>query len=191
MNGRHIPNVITVFRLLLVPPVAYLILQRDYTTALVLFAIAGASDGLDGFLAKRYRWTSRLGGLLDPLADKLLMVSTYLCLGWQGLIPPWLVAAVLLRDVVIVSGALAYHFRVEKVQAEPSVISKLNTVVQILLVLAVMFAHTPWTPPPSFAPALAFLVYAVLATTVLSGAHYVWTWAHRAQRVTRERKADD
>lgn len=90
MNRRDIPNIISVFRILLVLPVVWLLLQQQYTMALVLFAIAGVSDALDGFLAKHNGWESRLGTILDPLADKLLLVCSFLTLAWLGLIPFWL-----------------------------------------------------------------------------------------------------
>lgn len=90
MKPHDIPNVITAFRFLLVPPVVILLLQERFTAALIVFGVAGFSDGLDGFLAKRYDWRSRLGSILDPLADKLLLVSSFVTLGWLGLIPAWL-----------------------------------------------------------------------------------------------------
>lgn len=176
-EARHIPNLITFFRFLLVAPVVWMLLRDDYAAALILFLIAGASDGLDGFLAKHFGWTSRLGGLMDPLADKLLLVSCYLALGWQGLIPGWLVAVVVARDLIIFSGALAYHRLVEPLTAEPSVISKINTLSQILLVLAVLFDAGVTALPADW---VSTLLYTVLATAVLSGADYVWTWGWRA-----------
>ena len=95
MKLRYIPNILTGFRILLVPAVVMLMLEDEFLPALVLFAVAGFSDAVDGYLARRYDWTSRIGGLMDPLADKLLMVSSYLTLGWLGLIPSWLVALVI------------------------------------------------------------------------------------------------
>ena len=110
MKRSDIPNIITVFRFLLVPPVVLLLLNHRYGAALIVFGVAGFSDALDGFLAKRYGWSSRMGAIMDPLADKLLLVASFVTLGWLGLIPPWLVALVILRDVVIVIGAMIYHW---------------------------------------------------------------------------------
>lgn len=177
MNRSDIPNLITILRILLVPPIVYLMYRGDYDIALLLFLGAGLSDALDGFLAKHYGWVSRLGGLLDPIADKALLMSSYVVLAWVGLIPVWLVAVVVLRDVIIFMGAVTYHLWVETLTAEPSVISKLNTVGQILLVLAVIFSQGV-TPLPGLW--LDTLVYVVLATTILSGMDYVWTWGWRA-----------
>ena len=139
MKARDIPNIITALRFLLVPPVIILLLQERFTAALIVFGVAGLSDGLDGFLARRFDWRSRLGGIMDPLADKLLVVSSFVTLGWLGLIPAWLVLLVILRDLVIIAGATFYHMRIEQFDAEPSVASKLNTAAQVLLVLAVLY----------------------------------------------------
>jgi cardiolipin synthase len=178
---RYIPNILTAFRFLLVPPVVVLMLKDEFMPALVLFAVAGFSDAVDGFLARRYHWTSRIGGLMDPLADKLLMFSSYLTLGWLGLIPVWLVALVILRDLVIVTGAVIYNARIEQVEATPSVVSKLNTLAQILLVLSVLFSQAVAALPGWWIDAL---IYGVLVTIVWSGAGYVWTWGRRAWQRT-------
>ena len=177
MKARDLPNIITFLRFLLLPPVVLLLLSRRYDAALLVFAVAGFSDALDGYLAKRYHWTSRLGALLDPLADKLMLVSGFVTLAWLGLIPSWLVALIILRDVVIVTGAIVYHLRIEKLEAAPSVISKLNTFAQILLILAVMFSQAFWSLPTRW---MDVLIYSVLLTTLWSGFDYVWTWGRKA-----------
>jgi cardiolipin synthase len=174
---HQLPNILTVFRFLLVPPVVMLMLVDEFLPALVLFAVAGFSDAVDGFLARRYHWTSRIGGLMDPLADKLLMVSSYLTLGWLGLIPLWLVVLVILRDLVIVTGAIIYNARIEHIEAEPSIVSKLNTLAQILLVLSVLFNQALVELPAWW---IDLLVYSVPVTIVWSGVGYVWTWGRRA-----------
>ena len=177
MKPRDIPNIITVFRFLLVPPVVWLMLNQRFGAALVVFGIAGFSDALDGYLAKRYNWTSRLGSLLDPLADKLLLLSAFITLAWLHWIPLWLVSLVILRDLIIVAGAIVYHMRIEQLDAEPSLVSKLNTVTQILLVLAVMFTQAIQELPALW---MDVLLYSVLATTIWSGLDYIWTWGRRA-----------
>jgi cardiolipin synthase len=177
VKASNLPNSITVFRFLLVPPVVLLLLNRQYVGALLVFVLAGFSDALDGYLAKRYHWTSRLGALLDPLADKLMLVSGFVALAWLGLIPLWLVGLVILRDVVIVAGAIVYHMRIEKLEAAPSVVSKLNTLAQILLVLAVMYSQAIRQLPSFW---MDVLIYGVLLTTLWSGFDYVWTWGRKA-----------
>jgi len=104
---RNLPNLISAARIVLVAPVVWYILQEEYSLALLLFVIAGVSDGIDGYLAKRFHWQSRLGSILDPIADKLLIVSSYAAVTWMELIPLWLWLCVLARDVIIVSGSLA------------------------------------------------------------------------------------
>ena len=125
MELRWLPNAISVFRILLIVPVVYSILHARYVEALALFFVAGFSDGVDGFLAKRFGWHTRLGALLDPIADKLLMASIYVTLALVSKLPIWLAALVVLRDVVILGGATAYNFLIAPVQGEPTRISKL------------------------------------------------------------------
>jgi cardiolipin synthase len=177
VRPSDLPNLITVFRFLLVPPVVVLLLIGRFGSALLIFAVAGFSDALDGYLAKRYNWTSRAGALMDPLADKLLLVSAFVTLGWLGLIPLWLVGLVILRDLVIVTGAIVYHMRIEQLEAEPSLVSKLNTFTQIVLLLAIMFTQAFRELPELW---LDVLLYSVILTTVWSGFDYVWTWSRRA-----------
>jgi len=179
VKASDIPNIITVLRFLLVPPVVLLLLHERSGLALLMFGIAGFSDALDGYLAKHFNWTSRIGALMDPLADKLLLVSSFITLGWLQWIPLWLVGVVILRDLVIVSGALVYNFRIERLEAEPSMVSKLNTVTQIFLVLAVMFSQAVKTLPYLW---MDVLLYCVLVTTLWSGFDYVWRWSRRAWR---------
>ena len=175
---RHLPNAISVARVLLVVPIIWSLLQREFTLAICLFLIAGASDGLDGFLAKRYGWSSRLGGILDALADKFLLVSTFVCLWWLGLFPWWLVLSVLVRDLVIVIGGTIYNFRIATVQPEPSLVSKLNTFLQIALA-AVGVAQLGFGGIPDWL--IETLIWAVMLTIVLSGVGYVWDWSRRAR----------
>lgn len=177
MKLRDIPNIITIMRILLVMPVVAALLTEQYGIALLLFAVAGVSDGVDGYIAKHYDCTSRLGSILDPLADKLLLVSTYLALAWLGLLPWWLVAAVLLRDLLIVGGGVAYHHFIGEYEMEPSIISKLNTASQILLGFSVVLSMSLL---PLSETVIDGLIYVVLLTTLLSGVDYVWTWGRRA-----------
>lgn len=175
--ARHIPNTISTLRILLTIPVVSLLFQRHYGTALWLFVLAGASDGLDGFLAKRFGWQSWLGGLLDPLADKILLVSSFLVLGVIGLIPAWLVAAALCRDLVIVAGAFYYHAMVEEVQPAPSLISKFNTLLQVVLVILVIADAGIYPLPRHLIESLQWLL---LGTVLASGGHYVYVWSRKA-----------
>lgn len=186
MQASQIPNLISILRILLVPPVVMLLLAGDYGWALILFLVAGISDGIDGYLARHYHWTSRLGAILDPLADKLLMVCTYLTLGWLGDLAGWLVGLVIWRDVVIVAGTLLYRWRVGPVAFEPLMISKINTVCQILLVVATLLLLTgvDWLYWPQ-----RVLVTVVAFTTLASGLAYVFIWSRRAREHMEHRES--
>lgn len=177
--GLHqLPNAICVVRILLIAPIVLLILGGDYRLALAVVVIAGVSDGVDGFLAKTFGWQSRLGGLLDPVADKLLLICIFVTLTWMGLIPLWLTVVVLGRDLVIMSGAVAFNFLVRKVHGEPSKISKLNTFLQLVYVISLLSLEAfGW--PPGTVPLVTGA--AVLVTSVVSGLDYVLTWSHRAR----------
>ncbi len=177
MKASSIPNLISTLRILLVPPVVWSMLEQRWSLALPLFLFGGLSDGLDGFLARRYHWTSRLGAILDPIGDKLLMVSSYLVLGWQGILPCWLVALVILRDVVIMAGTVLYRALIGVVVFEPILLSKINTVCQILLIT---IALCVLVGVEILVGLQTLLVYIVLVTTVSSGVAYVVLWARRA-----------
>ncbi|MBA1147038.1 CDP-alcohol phosphatidyltransferase family protein [Ectothiorhodospiraceae bacterium WFHF3C12] len=177
MNPRHIPNIISVMRLFMVAPVVAWILGGRPAPALVLFLIAGASDALDGFLAKRYGWQSRVGGFLDGIADKLLLVGSMLALAWMGALPVWLVAAAMARDAIIVTGGVAFRLLVGPFTAEPSRLSKLNTALQIGVVA---LALTRWLGVAYPDPLVAAVHAACLVLVVASGAGYVVVWGRRA-----------
>lgn len=166
----------------MVIPVVWAILAGRYELALVLFFVAGVTDGLDGFLAKRFSWQSRLGSLLDPAADKILLVASFVTLWYAGYVPTWLLAAVVARDLVIVLGAALYQWRVGGFVAEPSIVSKLNSFLQLLYVLLILSKLVFQVPGPELVRALGLLV---LATTVVSGFDYVIRWTGRARRIAR------
>lgn len=176
MKLENIPNVISLLRIFLVAPVILLLLNRQFGLALVVFIIAGISDGFDGFLAKKYGWISRLGAILDPLADKLLLVSCYLVLGGMAILPDWLVLTVILRDLMIVTAAIIYHYTIAPFNAEPSIISKINTFFQIVLVVVVVF-KLGIHPVPAFV--ITVLTFLVLFTTILSWLDYGWIFYRR------------
>ena len=175
---NQLPNIISIFRIILVAPIVYVLLQEQYGLGLVLFAVAGASDGLDGFLAKQYNWESWLGSILDPIADKLLLVACFLTLWWLDLLPLWLVLMVFLRDVIIVTGATVYYFTIGRFTGEPTFISKFNTTMQIMLVLAVVL-NQAYGIFPEFV--LLVLIGIVALTTLSSGIDYVVEWGRRAR----------
>ncbi len=160
--------------MVLVLPIVMALANKGYGLALLLIVIASVTDALDGFLARRFDWTSRLGSILDPLADKLLLMATYPILGWFGHIPIWLVALVLFRDVIIISGATIYHYRVGVFELDPTLISKINTVFQIVLAIAVIADLYGISLPITV---IDLLIGIVLFTTMASGTHYIWHWS--------------
>lgn len=180
MKFSQAPNIITLARLAMIPLLILLLQEQDYRAALMVFLIAGLSDGLDGFIARRYKLESHLGGVLDPLADKLLMLSTYVMLTLLGHIDFWLLLLVVSRDFLIIGGYLVVTSQAGAVQMQASIYSKLNTVVQILLVLAILFEQASLFSVPLL---VDFLVYSVLTTTVASGAQYYWAWVIK-KRIT-------
>ncbi len=180
---KDIPNLICVLRIILVFPVVTLILNGDTVLALILFVIAGLSDGLDGFLAKHFHWQSRLGSILDPLADKLLLVSSYIAMSYVGLIPVWLVVAAFSRDIIIVAGGYAYHKFVGEFEMAPSFISKFNTFMQILLIAGVLSQTITGIPEYVF----DWMVIVTLMTIILSGLDYVLVWGKRALHVAQHK----
>lgn len=182
---RHLPNALTALRMLLVVPLAWLIQDRHYDAALLVAACAGATDALDGLLAKHYGWQSWLGGVLDPLADKLMLLACFLSLSLIGAQPMWLAWLVIGRDVVIVAGAATYHFLVGRLSAEPSQLSKVTTVIQIVYVLAQLVHLTSWVDVPLLTSAL---MWATVLCTIASGIQYVAVWSRKAQRELRAQR---
>jgi cardiolipin synthase len=134
----HIPNLITLGRVFLVPVVVWLIINGRPLEAFLLFLVAGLSDAVDGYIAKRFGWQSELGAYLDPLADKLLLVSIFIALGIRGALPSWIVIAMVSRDLLIVAGVLLAWVLDRPVVVKPYKISKLNTVAQIALASLVL-----------------------------------------------------
>jgi cardiolipin synthase len=180
MSFRFIPNAICVARMLLVAPLVSWIMAGRYEAALVVLVVAGLSDGLDGFLAKRFDWRTHIGGLLDPAADKLLLVATFASLTYVGLIPLELTLVVVARDALIVLGAICYQWFIAPVEAEPAAISKLNTACQLaMLFFTLTAAAYAWPPPVS----LLVLGATVVFTSIVSGLNYVLRWGSRAWRV--------
>jgi cardiolipin synthase len=181
---RHLPNALTLLRILLVGPIVWWLMHGDYPRTLVAFAGAAATDAVDGFLAKRFGWTSALGKILDPLADKLLLVAVFVTLGVLGFVPLWLTALVVARDVVIGVGALLFHVSFGELGGRPTQISKLNTLCQIAFVLAVTAGAAGSDLAGSLVMVLGGLV---VVTTVVSGLDYVIRYARRAAAISRER----
>jgi cardiolipin synthase len=185
MKLATVPNLICLLRIALTVPIVMWLAEGRYGDTLVLFAIAAVSDVLDGFLAKTFGWTSELGKVLDPLADKLLLVSVFITLAAIGLVPVWLAAIAVARDVVIGVGAAVYQRLFGPLEGRPTVPSKINTLVQLAFVIAVVWQAAFRSLPEWMVLGLGALV---LVTTVVSGFDYVLTYTRKAIAVSRARR---
>ncbi len=173
----YIPNLLTLARIGMVPWLVVLLQNQQFALSLVVFVVAGLTDALDGFIAKRFNAQTYLGSLLDPLADKGLLVSSYIMLSVLGLIPFWLMVAVVFRDVIIVGGYLLMVLFFGSVKMQPLIISKVNTFTQIAYIVLVLLALAMNSDFSAIQPILS---YAVLATSVISGLAYVYIWSIKA-----------
>jgi cardiolipin synthase len=168
-----IPNIITLARILMVPVIVWAIAAGQMAAAFVLFFIAGVSDAVDGYLAKRFNMRSEIGALLDPLADKALLVSIYVALGIAAEIPRWIVILVVSRDIIIVGAVMVSWFLDRPIPMKPLMVSKLNTVAQVLfagLVLAAVGFGI------AIKPFDVLLMVAVTVLTLASVAMYLVEW---------------
>jgi cardiolipin synthase len=164
-----VPNLLTIIRILLTPLLVILLLNGRPKEALIVFVAAGITDGLDGLIARLYRQKSRLGAFLDPMADKFLLVTTYVILAYQRLIPNWLAVIVLSRDVFIVVGVIMLHMQNLEVEMRPTVPSKLTTFTQIITAIVAM-AIRPASPHPLVG---SVLVYITACLTIFSWLQYM------------------
>ncbi len=179
---RQLPNLITAVRIALIAPITAALWQRNWPAAIGLFGAAALSDAADGYLARRCGWQTRLGAWLDPAADKLLLAAIFLTLAIQRSVPVWLAATVVARDLVIVGGALAYRARVGRLPIRPTVLSKINTLLQLLFASSAVARLAAGWPRAWFVTGLGALVFVVAA---VSGLDYVMTYAGRAARRSR------
>ncbi|RKZ84817.1 MAG: CDP-alcohol phosphatidyltransferase family protein [Gammaproteobacteria bacterium] len=182
MSPKDLPNLISILRIILVLPVVWALLTSQFSIALILFAVAGFSDALDGFLAKHYHWESRLGSIVDPLADKLLLVASFASLTWLNLIPVWLFWLVMGRDILIVTGGLAYHYLLGKFKLLPVWSSKINTALQIVLVLLVILQHQWFS---ELQQVVTIGIWLVVSSVLYSGTEYIVVWGTRAWQQQR------
>lgn len=187
MKLAWLPNVLTVGRILAIPPLVILLFSGQYGWALAVAVVAGVSDLIDGWLARRFGWQSRFGSLADPAADKLLMLASYLTLAWLGYLPWWLFILVVGRDLVIVIGGWVYHRYFETLTAEPTQLSKFNTFCQVFLMWFVLIRLAGFPLPPEAQIGLEWMVaFMAIATLV----QYVWLWSLRAARISRQRQPE-
>lgn len=176
-----VPNLLTVFRMVLIPVFVTLLFYQRFVLALVVFVVAGLTDGLDGLLARRFDQRSQLGTILDPIADKLMLVTAFVVLSMKSVfpqplpkhlpIPFWVTVAVISRDVFIVVGAAAINIMTGFRGFRPSLLGKINTTVQIIAIAVIMFAASVPYGTGYYLPTLYTTVFTL---ALLSGSHYVF-----------------
>jgi cardiolipin synthase len=176
-----VPNMLTVFRMVLIPVFVTMLFYQRFIVALAVFVCAGLTDGLDGLLARRFDQRSQLGTVLDPIADKLMMVTAFIVLSMRSIFPApvpshlpvpfWVTVAVISRDVFIIVGAAAINIMTGFRGFRPSWLGKVNTTVQIVSIAAIMFAASF----PDYTGYYLPTVYATVFTfAILSGVHYIF-----------------
>ena len=179
MRASNIPNLICLARIVLVIPIIRSLWQEQFLLSLLLIIIAGLSDILDGYLAKKNNWRSYLGAVLDPAADKILLVSLFLTLQSMDLIPLWLTLTVVIRDLMIVFGLSLYRYFVGVPQPKPTRISKFNTTLQLVFIIFVILAQGVQFPFEILAMVCGSLVF---VTSILSGLDYWIIWSIEARK---------
>ena len=178
----NVPNGITLLRFALVPVIGLQLLEGEYGVAFGLFIVSALSDLADGMIARHWNQRTRFGAVADPLADKLTMLTVTVLLTLQHGLPWWFALAVVLRDALIVGGALAYHCLIQPVEMAPSRISKLNTALEFTLLLAVLAIRAGYLPDGLWRQAL---LVTTLMTIIFSGGHYVYVWGRKAAQARR------
>ena len=174
MNRYHspisIPNVLTLLRILLTPLFVIFLLRNAYSMALLVFIVAGLSDGLDGFIARVLNQRTAIGAYLDPLADKLLLVSAYVGLALLDGIPDWVAVIVISRDVIISLGIAIFTMMDKTYEVRPSIVSKFTTTAQILTIILALFDPAHLRLPAMHSP----IVWITSILTITSGFHYIY-----------------
>lgn len=175
---KNIPNAITLLRLVLIIPFVWYLLCDQYQIAFYIFIIAGLSDGIDGWLARYFHWQSFFGSFVDPMADKLLIASSFISLALLGSLPWWLVVLVFLRDLTISIGIIVwYYFIPRKLDFEPTLLSKYNTTLQLVLVTLCLFELAYYKFPPYLVNGLITIT---AITTFITYIHYLWIGCNKA-----------
>lgn len=176
MLFSSLPNLLSILRIILAVPIVLTLLNQQYFLTLILFFIAGVTDVLDGWIAKRFNWQTQFGSILDPVADKILLITSFSTLFFINLLPFWLLILIFSRDLMIVSGAIGWFLAADNEKnLSPTKLSKFNTVLQIMLVLLLIASQLQ---PILKQWVLVFFVVVATSTT-LSGADYIWVWSEK------------
>jgi cardiolipin synthase (CMP-forming) len=170
LSSISIPNILTILRILLTPLFLIVLLRHNYPQALLIFVIAGITDALDGFIARYFNQRTVLGAYLDPMADKLLLVSAFVALAVLEVIPSWVAILVIARDVIIFLGIAILTVTNKTYKIDPSIVSKFTTTAQILLIILVLFDPTRMKMALLHPP----MLWATALLTIISGLHYIY-----------------
>lgn len=179
MSYRNIPNILTVLRMLLVIPCSVSILLDYYKLAIVIFMLAAVTDGIDGLLARKLGCQTALGAVLDPLADKLLVVSLFAIFTFKNFIPYWFAAIVIVRELILLSGAAFYRFMFGPVIFVPTMLSKINTCLLLLLLLLSLLNGMKLY---DLTETIYYLLMTILFTSIYSGIDYMIKWGVRVYK---------
>lgn len=178
----NIPNFLSFVRIFSVPVFIWMVLNHHYLWALSLFVLAAITDALDGYLAKKWNQITEIGKFLDPLADKILLISSFVTLTVNGLIPLWITLIVVTRDLVIIIGALVFQVLTGSLRIEPLNISKINTVLQIIFIIIILWGDN--YPFPHWL--INSLLAIVTITTLFSGLFYILIWTRKAVEIEQK-----
>jgi len=170
IRDMNLPNLLTLTRILLIPLFVILIINQSFSWALIIFALAGITDGIDGLIARITRQRTELGAYLDPIADKLLLSAGFITLAIIEMLPSWLAVIVITRDMIILLGILVMILTNYHPQIRPSLISKVTTTLQILTILLVLMVEYG----SIFRLLSKIVIYGTTFFTILSGAHYIY-----------------
>jgi cardiolipin synthase len=182
-SSISIPNILTLVRILLTPVFVILLLKDMFSTALLVFAVAGISDGLDGLIARYMNQRTALGSYLDPAADKLLLTSAFTAMAVLGIIPAWLMVIVVTRDVIIVLGLAILTLTEKKYEINPTLVSKCTTTIQLLMIFVSLY-----DPSRTQLPLIhSALLWGTAVVTTLSGLHYIYI----GMNILQESEIDD
>jgi len=173
----NIPNILTLARIIITPFIVYAIIEHQPALALILMGIAGITDMLDGAIARYLNQRSTVGAFMDPLADKLMLISTIVSLYFIDQLPAFLFLAVVFRDMIIMVGAIAYELVTHKLEMQPTISSKITTFLQIVLVLTVL-SDLAWQLPGDWM--LQSMIWLTFAFTCISGLQYMIVWMRKA-----------
>lgn len=168
-----LPNFITIARFIMVPVIILAMVNDQMLTAFVLFLLAGVSDGIDGFIARQFNQKSELGSWLDPIADKFMLVSVFVMLGWLGAMPSWLVILAVSRDGLIIAAVVLSSLMDNPVKVRPLMVSKATTVAQIVLIVLVL---ADLSGLARLNAVVGWTIFAVAGLTIASASAYLVTW---------------